>query len=309
MFLCAPLNLRAQSHIKLSGLAYLDYFYNLDHRDETREGVNGFTYRRLYLTTDFVLAEDFTGRARLESGESSTNNRGTVPFIKDLYLTYLAPGGHTLTGGIAPNPVYQVSEDFIGYRVLEQTVIEYFRRTSSRDFGLLLKGPIVPGLRYSAMLANGNSIRPEDDKYKRVYGQVEAYPFEGSAFSFGADYAAAPEGEGTLTLNGFAGIDTGILRFGVEGFLARSEGPGPEGPGISVTAIGKLNSRLELYGRADFVDETVSPVDDPRTNLFLVGLTFQPNERVRLIPNLHWVRFGDESDPSVMARMTAELKF
>ena len=39
----------------------------LTSSDEEQEGENGFDYRRMYLTADYTLSEEFSGRARLEA--------------------------------------------------------------------------------------------------------------------------------------------------------------------------------------------------------------------------------------------------
>jgi hypothetical protein len=152
-----------QEHIKISGLAYLDYYYLLNSPVAGDEQANGFDYRRLYLTTDFVLSDDFGGRARLEASSSSTTSQGRpAPFVKDLYVRWKnAIGqGHDLTLGISPPPAFGVSEGFWGYRSLEKTILDRNAILSSRDFGLTLSGRFDRdgAVRYALMYGNNNSV-------------------------------------------------------------------------------------------------------------------------------------------------------
>ena len=52
-----------QSSVRWSGLFYMDYQYILSSPNADEEGNNGFDYRRMYLTLDYTLSDDFSGRA------------------------------------------------------------------------------------------------------------------------------------------------------------------------------------------------------------------------------------------------------
>ncbi len=107
----------AQDAVKISGLAYMDYDYTISSSDSEEEGENGFGYRRLYLTSDFTISDDFSARARLEASDSSTNSDGKpAPFIKDLYLRWKNSfaDGHDIYLGISSAAVIYGGRESLG---------------------------------------------------------------------------------------------------------------------------------------------------------------------------------------------------
>ena len=55
---------------KFSGLMFGDYFYNIDSHDSTLKDLNGFRFRRIYITTDYTISNRFDTRFRLEADQS-----------------------------------------------------------------------------------------------------------------------------------------------------------------------------------------------------------------------------------------------
>jgi hypothetical protein len=296
------------------GRMYLDYFYNVAGPDSAstpgvREGLHGFRYRRLYLTTDFTLSEAFSGRARLEADEG-TNGR---PVVKDLSLTWAYAGAHSATLGITPPPAFGIAEDVWGYRSLEKTILDVQGVVSSRDFGLRFDGPITTDgtVRYAAMIANNGTVRPEPDPYKRVYGQVEVRPSEALRIVVGADHAGyGDERTSGTRLSGFVGYSTDQFRAGIEGYwyrVAMAEGDPRNDVGVSFFGGVQVASNWELVARLDRSREAAAGPNRYVT-FFLGAVSYQPHPNVRLMPNVH---LYDRSDAPVetTARGTVEVNF
>ncbi len=53
--------------VKFSGLMFGDYFYNASAHDSSQKNFNGFQFRRIYITTDYDIADNFSTRFRLRS--------------------------------------------------------------------------------------------------------------------------------------------------------------------------------------------------------------------------------------------------
>ncbi len=69
------------SRLKVSGLAFGDYYNVAAHHDEDLEGMNGFWFRRIYLTFDFKVDDNVDSRLRFEG--SSPGNFTSSNKIQD----------------------------------------------------------------------------------------------------------------------------------------------------------------------------------------------------------------------------------
>jgi hypothetical protein len=314
-----PSSTRAQDHVKVSGLAYLDYSYTLSSPVGDEEGENGFGYRRLYLTTDFTISDEFSARARLEGSDSSTNSDGKpAPFVKDLYLRWKNSfaDGHDVYLGISSPPSFTVAEKVWGYRSLEKTIQDRVKVVSSRDFGVAVRGRLNEDgtVRYGVMVANNSGTQAESDKDKRVYGQVELYPSETLTFTVGGDYASLSDEveESSVNGNALAAYQSGDLAVGAEGFFNRVSLSGiddnNEAYGVSLFARTNVNENVTLIGRFDRVEFT-GPGVEASENYFIAGVALRPHDNVEFIPNV-WVSKMDADDSAfVSGRLTAHIIF
>ena len=301
--------------VEVGGTAYVDAFYNVSAPDEDDEELNGFTYRRLYLTADFTLSDAFEGRARLEANNGTTGDKGPVPFVKDLYLRWTSAAEHRITAGVQPPPAFDLSEDVWDYRSLEKTTLDLFGIVESRDFGVRADGPLAADgrLRYHAMIANNEAVKPEDDRHKRVYALLEARPSDPLVFTAGADYATYPdERDGALRLTVFGAYIADALSVGVEAFrygVRYAAAPEGEVLGVSVFGRAAVASGWEVVGRVDRVGAERHPtLGSDRYTFALAGVAYAPVRGVRLIPNLHLMK-EDGADAALTARATIDVEF
>lgn len=323
---CALLGLvrpvAAQGPVTIGGLAYVDYYYQLTSPDDAEEGANGFTYRRLYLTADAPISDAFSARARLEANNSSLGPRGPVPFVKDLFLRWKVGGGHALTIGVTSPPIFGVAEDVWGYRSLEKTLLDLNGVAPSRDFGVRANGPITSDekLRYGVMVGNNSGVFPEDDKYKRVYGQLEYYPTDELVFTLATNYAAFEgEQESQVAVSGLAGYVTDTWRAGVEAFVQSEAFTMTDDlttSGVSVFGAVQLTEQWGAVGRVDrvkrerFADPADAPVLVTRYTTFgLVALVYQPHPQVQLMPNLLVSDSDGAETASTLGRVTLSFTF
>ena len=141
----------AQNLPKFSGLFFGDYYYVLQH-DASNTGVNptstyspdkglrkdmqAFDYRRIYLTADYDIAQDFSARFRLESDPSASidaNNKLST-MVKDAFIKWnnVTDGGNIIIG-LQGTPDINMAEGIFGYRPLEKTIQDLHGISSSRD--------------------------------------------------------------------------------------------------------------------------------------------------------------------------------
>ena len=296
-----------QQHVNISGLAYLDYYYTVDSPDSSQVGENGFTYRRLYLTTDFDISDRFRSRARLE-----TKADDATPYVKDLYVQWrdVLGDGHHATFGVMSPPSYTVSEKVWDFRSLEKTIQDRVGVVSSRDMGLKFNGPVTSSgsIRYAAMVSNNNGVLEDNDKHKRAYAQLELYPADGVSLTVGSDYASG-EDRSLINFSGFAGYSTDQYMVGVEAFSQQTNVDEVNGTfrfyGVSAFGHVILNEKWAAVGRVDHTDrETVGP--DVASRYFIAALVFSPETNIRIMPNLIFAKTDGDSSGMITGRLTIE---
>lgn len=311
--LLPPLTAHAQE-VDLGGRAYIDYFSHFSHPDSQVDGRHGFQYRRLYLTTDFTLSDAFSGRARLEANDGTVGPDGPVPVVKDLWLTWAYTENHHATVGVTPTPAFGIAEDVWGYRSLEKTIMDLQDVVSSRDFGLRFNGPVTENgsVRYAVMVANNSGLRPETDKYKRIYGQIEARPTERVIAVVGGDYAGyGDQRDNAFRLSAFGGYSLDDVRIGLEAYWYQvTFEPGGERTDLGASLFGRVQvaPEWEVVGRIDRSRTTPRGAADQFETSGVVGLAYQPHESVKIIPN---VRLRDPTSvpATTTGRITAEINF
>ena len=186
---------------------------------------------------------------------------------------------------------------------------------SSRDFGLLAKGPLSAdgSLRYGVMFGNNESVRQENDKNKRLYGQLEWYPSEPLAITIGFDYASL-SGNVTSGLNipVFIGYRTGQFSVGAEAYTYNTQlnagGTDLQQTGVSFYGSLNVNEKTSLIARFDFVDRDMGLVSYSETYTIL-GVALRPHKNVRFIPNIEIDNDQRDNDAWVNARVTLHVDF
>lgn len=302
---------------RISGLVYSDYSYLVQDETGAADGENGFGLRRMYITGDFGISEDFSVRARVEANDGSTTEQGRIaPFVKDLYLKWsdFVAEGHVLQIGITSPPSFTVSESFWGFRSLDKTIQDREKVVSSRDTGIALRGPVTNSgsVRYGFMLGNDSGGKPESNKNKRVYGQLEFRPTRRVAVTVGADYADRSGAEdGALNLNAFLGYRTDHAAVGVEVFSNQLDRIGVadrDHHGASLFARAIVAPGVEVVGR---FDRTMTDVGASSTwaNYGIFGVSLSPHENVHFIPNVLVSQAEASDQAAVTGRVTLHMDF
>jgi hypothetical protein len=313
----------AQAPARLSGQAFLDYYYQIASPDADAEGHNGFTYRRLYLTADGAISDALSARARLEASEATLGTRGPQPFVKDLYLHWKVGGGHALTLGLGPTPIFSLTEAVWGYRSLERTLTDAAGVVSSRDLGVRADGPLgSDALRYSLMVGNNSGVFPEtDDEYKRVYGQLAYRPAGGLTLAAAASWADYEGPRDTqLLASAVVGFVTDTWRAGLEGFYdvgTYARAADAASYGASLFGAARVAGPWSLVGRVDRVHRERHVVSDTAPvrlgtadlTRALAAVVYQPHPRVQLMPNALLVKEDDADRADLLARLTLAFDF
>ncbi|MGD1006670.1 MAG: hypothetical protein ABR980_05505 [Ignavibacteriaceae bacterium] len=302
---------------QFSGLMFGDYFYDAKANNGANNDLNGFQFRRIYITTDYAVDADFSARFRLESDQSANSNTAGGKLgvmVKDAWLKWSNIfSGSDLIFGLSPTPAFDVSETAWGHRYLEKTIMDLNSIVSSRDLGVDLKGKFDDGgtVKYWLKIGNNSSNGPETDKYKRFYGLLEFDPSANLLFTVYGDYASAANIYDKVDLtyrnnSAFVGAlflnyrEKGSFSIGAEGFIksqrdnyqvnATTSLATQNGDGISLWAYANLSETIQVVGRYDGYDpntanSNLTSIRDAKS-LVLIGLQFSPSKHTDITPNI-----------------------
>lgn len=319
----------SQDSGKISGYMFGDYYYMAGNHDKDLKGRNGFWFRRVYITYDRGLSEQFSIRLRLEMNSAGdfTSKSKLTPFIKDGYLKW-KKGNHSIYFGISPTPTWGLVEKVWGYRSVEKTPLDLQKFGSSRDFGIAFKGALDERKRfnYHLQVANGSSTGSEINKGKKVLLSLSGKADNGFVVEGYVDYEARPGKTNRYTLQGFAGYAIKTFRIGVQ--FAQQTRQRETGDDLklnigSLFAVSKLSEKVWGFAR---VDRVFNPNPDGRkisylpfdptakSTLLIGGLDFRPINGVHLMPNIELVVYdetatGSKPDSDILPRFTFYYKF
>ena len=339
-FLCLLLiflllgNMRAQDkdvtgnvgQVKLSGLMFGDLFYNVNSLDSSKKDVNGFNFRRIYITADYTISERFSSRFRMES--SITNGQNIGVFVKDAWLKWKDIfKGSNLVIGMSPTPAFDVSEGEWGYRSLEKTILDYFGIVSSRDIGIDLMGKFDEkgSVKYWLKIGNGSGNKPETDKYNRYYGMLQFNPTDNFIITIYGDYNSMPQKKDVYDgqmKNNSAFVAAGFIDFkqgktfsvGAEGFLKSQQNnfsaaggalESQSGFGISVWAKALLQDNIGIVGRYDIYDPNSDETAKNDTQgLIIAAVDFKVDPNVSVMPGIEVHTLQGAKDSDITPRVT-----
>ena len=307
---------QAQNNLKFSGVIFSDYAYTFSSPNGGSDGENGFDFRRINLTADYTISDQFDGRFRMEAKDGTVGSDGKPNmYVKDLSVRWKnAFGkGHNIVFGVTSPPLWSISEKQWGYRGLEATIMDRSKHASSRDMGIVFNGPLNQSgtVKYGFMFANNSGGKQETDKYKRVYGQLEFYPTEKFKATAGGDYYEF-DGGSSVGANLFLGYTLDQARFGVEGFVnpKTMDAANDEDTRVGVSVYGsyEINEKHKIIGRFDTLDRDNLGATSTN-NWFIAGVSFRPDKGIEIIPNFIFNKNDSDNDPTVTGRLTVIASF
>jgi hypothetical protein len=327
---------------EIKGYMVSEYYFNLDHHtgsmdDGGIKGRHGFWFRRIYFTYNNKLSDAVKMRLRLEMNSTSDlfSSSSLVPYVKDAYLSWKFAGSSSLIVGIQSPPSFSQLEDFWGYRPLEKTPLDLYKWTSSRDFGISLKGGKTAV--YHVMYANGSSNKSEDNNGKKIFGSL-GYKSGGIFVEGMAQYERAKSnGDDDIILQAFGGYKGEWGRVGLQyayrDYKNNSNDTNYKYNIASLFVIFKPSEKVDLIGRWDynfgdgykssFSGEKIGYIPFAKNHEFnwiLIAVSWQAHKNVWLIPNIKFASYSKndllEASPTytkpgndVYAYLTLYFKF
>jgi hypothetical protein len=318
----------------IKGYMAAEYYWNINHNtgsidDGGYQGRHGFWFRRIYFTYDNELSDTVKMRLRFEMNSPGdfTTSSTLNSFVKDAYLSFGLGGGVSLVAGIQSPPSFELEESVWGWRPLEKTPLDLYKWTSSRDFGVAIKGGKT--LAYHFMFGQGSSNKSETDSGKKFFGSL-AYKSNGFVIEAMAQYDRAKGGDDDLILKGF-GAYTGD--WGRVGLMYANRSYKPEGGDfrpyniLSMFAVIKAGEKVELIGRYDmnfgegykdsFKGSGISYVpfaNNVEFSFAIAAISYQVHKNVWIIPNVKFTMYknpdtGEKAGNDFYGYLTLYFKF
>ncbi len=331
--LCLPVMTFGQEgftpHGIVNGRFFGDYYYKVagdtgltgEYKGDA-EGDNGFAIRRVYLGYDYHFAENMSASILLESNDGLLNSGDKRVFAvkkalfkwKDIY------SGGTLIVGAQSTPTWSLfTEKEWGYRSIEKNIMDFRKHGSSNDVGVMLSGHI-PGMKqigYNVMVGNGRGQKPENNKYKKIMGSLNAKLLdEKLRLEIYADNEKTAESSSITNIKGYIGVNVDKFVAGVEPYIRNENSNSVTVSyfGMQVFVKGSIVPKLGFFIRTDIYQ----PDEDAYiyNEMFsVVGLDYTPVKNVSFMPNI-WINYYSGIDSSapdqaadVIARLTMKYKF
>jgi hypothetical protein len=327
----------AQNMPKFSGLFFGDYYYVLQH-DASNTSVNptstyspaaggvlqkdmqAFDYRRIYLTVDDSIAQDFSARFRLES-DPSASNVGTKlsTMVKDAFIKWnnITDGGNVIIG-VQGTPEINMAEGIFGYRSLEKTVQDLHGISSSRDLGVSYNQKFSDAVTAGLLVGNnsGNSpLTTTTDRYKAAYLYLQFNPVKEFTILLNGQYNGV--GYDSLNRSGdvivnYANSDFSLgAQYFMDGLSGRTT---LRRNGLSLNGWVGLVDNLRLVARYDMYtpnsDTKNTSFSNSVQNLILGGLDWSVRKNVHFMPNVEYATYGlSGSKADAIARATFFITF
>jgi hypothetical protein len=322
--------------VKFSGLMFGDLYYNANAINPANKDVNGWQFRRIYVTTDYTISDNFSSRFRLEADQTAlASNNKISPIVKDAWLKWKNIfSGSDLIAGISSTPAYDVSEVVWGYRSLEKTIMDLYGIAPSKDLGIDLKGKFDEKgvFNYWVKLGNNSGNSPESNKYKRYYGLLEFKPSDNFLFTLYGDFASYAQKTDPfdgLTKNNSAIVTAGFINYkqgnafslGLEGFYkSQQNNYSPNGDasaleaqngfGISFWGTVSLTDMIGLVGRYDTYDpNTNGSASNDKHGLILGAIDFKVAPKVSIMPGIEVGTLQGASNSDIQPRVTFFWEF
>ena len=328
---------------KLWGLVFGDYYYKIHADSAGRGGANQYTgipqsrtafqIRRVFLGYNYDITPKFSTEFLIAAEDNTINSAG-IPsgdLLSDNKLSFYVRlanlrwkniwKGTDFVIGEVYTPTFALLSDILwGYRSVERTITD-IRRSPSFDLGATLQGKFDPkngNYGYNVMIGNGTSAKPENDNFKKFYGEVYAKILNKKVvIDFYSDYERQHWDpnfhHSRIMLKGLIAYTTSQFTIATEAFISQQQKDvvGYNGlqkdtldanaRGVSIFVKGQITKdKLGFFARFDSYnpDKNYNPNFttytgfssnyEPNNNeqFIVTGLDFTPAKNIHFMPNI-----------------------
>jgi hypothetical protein len=295
----------AGSSLEIGGLLFGDLYTIPSHHTAAGDGASGVVLRRGYLTANFDVGGDWSGRARIEVNQDGRFENYTFDTrLKDLYLARKFDRQEIVLG-LSPTLTYDLIESTWGARYLMRTPLD-LQGVPSRDTGATLKGKLGHDetIGYRVMYGSGLEYANQGGGGDKLMAALTWFPSTALYVDLYADYEKRPGPTDRSTWQLFVGQKSESLRWGVQySHQDRQDDPALEL--ASAFLVARLQDHLSVIARVDRLLEPSPRGDgiayvpfDPsaRATMSLAGLEYRVTPALRVTPNVIWTNYDRSAD-------------
>lgn len=232
---------------------------------------HGISFRRMYLGFNYNFAPKMTANFLLESHDGVVTSDGDrTVFVKAANLEWKNPvPRHTLYIGQAGTPCFSLAESAWGYRSIEKTIGDARGLLPSNDFGLRISSEFKLDsaggntVGYHLMAGTGRGSKPEDNRYQKYYGGIEARLMNKKVLAaLNLDIEKLPNSESNTY------IEKQKTKTSIEGFLGFRH----ERFTVGVELIQQIQKNYKLFDPREG-DSTAAIKDTARKDIVPMGIS------------------------------------
>ena len=281
----------------INGKMFVD-FTNYDLRnDDVDSAANGtgVDVKRFYLSAthkfDDIWSVNVTSDFNYVSGDGETQI-----YVKKAYLQAKLSDAFIGRVGSADMPWVPFSEDFYGYRYVENVLVDRLKFGTSADWGLHAGGKVADGrFSYAVSVVNGAGYKnPTRSKSVDLEARIGFMPVKGLTIAVGGYTGKlGKDVEGSVTpalhtadrTDGLVAYVNGPLRVGAEYFQANDWGQvtsvaSDKADGYSVWGSYNFTPKLGAFARADSAKTSKDLNPGLKDEYFNVGLAYRPRKNI-----------------------------
>ena len=316
---------------KFSGLMFGDYYYyDKWHQDRSaaatrttcrgsRASGSGASTSR----TTYTFSEKFTTRFRLEANSNGQLAGGNLnPYVKDAYLRWTFTGKQALTLGIQPSPHLRLVRGLLGPAPHREDARPTSTASTRRATSALTRGRpdrAMKTLKYAVQYGNESGTGSETDKFK-IHPLVARYETN-PGIAVEGFYASASDrtARTATTAQGIVGY-RGKAAASAGQYLYQERKSGEAAvPDLKIDIwsgfgvwefLAQEGGRVRPLRRRQGQARRGTPAcPEPRHRLpgsehqapfttYIVGVEYYLHPSIRFSPNVEWVTYDDDPDPT-----------
>jgi hypothetical protein len=321
-------------HGKVTSQVFGDYYYVAladTGADALQKAVlnklknaNGFVFRRANLGYEQYFTKKFFARICMESDGTSVFSDGRAGiYLKDAYIRWEFCELTSVWLGLQPTFSFETSEKYWGFRCIERTIMDQRGFAASRDFGISVRGKFSErgNLYYNLLAANNNYLKPETDRFKRVYANIGYKPAEFADIIVYSDYGFRAKEKDKTKDEILSGLFTGIKKekysagleliyhYGKNAWKPDTIEMDKSSFASSLFGSYSFTKKISVFVRYDFYNDNIDEDADGDIRHFAIaGFSWSPAENIMFSPNVmteFYEKSGSYSPaPSVWPRIT-----
>lgn len=304
--MAAPVRADDGESFDFGWLLFGDVYTIPSHHTVDGDGASGVVIRRGYLTADFDIGENWSGRARIEINQDGEfESYGFEAEFKDLYLARNF-GAHEWVFGLSPTLTFDLIESIWDARYLMRTPMD-LQGVASRDTGIAVRGPIGDSqFSYRLMGGTGSEFGAEAGDGRKWMAAVNWTSKSGIEVDLYTDFEKLAGPTDRTTAQIFIGQKTEALRWGAQySYQDREDDPRLEL--ASAFIVHSVTDKMSVIGRTDWILEPSPKGDnisyipfDPSApaKMFLSGIEYRFTDSFRLTPNMIWTLYETNDEGS-----------